>query len=639
MGKIIGIDLGTTNSVVAVMEAGDPKVIPAAEGSPLVPSVVAINPKTGERLVGQLARRQAVVNPENTVFSIKRFMGRKFSDPEVQHAIGLVPYKVTAAANGDIRVHMGGKEYSPPEISAMILAKLKVDAEGYLGQSVTQAVITTPAYFNDSQRQATKDAGQIAGLEVMRIINEPTASSLAYGLDKKKDETIAVYDLGGGTFDISILDVGDGVFEVKSTNGDTFLGGDDFDQRVISWIADEFLKTEGIDLRKDRQALQRLKEASEKAKIELSTVMQSEINLPFITADASGPKHLTMTLTRAKLEQLTSDLIDRSIRPVNQALEDARLKPADINEVILVGGMTRMPAVQEAVKKIFQREPHKGVNPDEVVAVGAAIQAGVLGGEVKDILLLDVTPLTLSVETLGGVATPLIERNTTIPARKSQVFSTAADMQTSVEIHVVQGERPMAGDNKSLGKFILDGIPPAPRGIPQVEVTFDIDADGILKVTAQDKATSRSQHITIQPSSGLSKDEVEKMTREADSHRDEDRKHKEEIEIRNAADSAIYSAEKYLRELGDKVPSNVRDDVNSKVTALRSALQGKDLPAIQKASDELARALQAIGSAMYGSGTPGGPQPPPGGTTGSGEGPQGPGAGSGDVVDGEFKPM
>ncbi len=644
MGKIIGIDLGTTNSVVAVMEGGDPKVIPSAEGSPLVPSVVAINPKTGERLVGQLARRQAVVNSENTVFSIKRFMGRKFSDPEVQRAVGLVPYKITAAPNGDIRVHMGGKEYSPPEVSAMILAKLKTDAEGYLGQAITQAVITVPAYFNDSQRQATKDAGQIAGLEVMRIINEPTASSLAYGLDKKKDETIAVYDLGGGTFDISILDVGDGVFEVKSTNGDTFLGGDDFDQRVITWIADEFLKTEGIDLRKDRQALQRLKEASEKAKIELSTVLQSEINLPFITADANGPKHLTMTLTRAKLEQLTGDLIDRSVRPVNQALEDARLKPADINEVVLVGGMTRMPAVQEAVKKIFGKDPHKGVNPDEVVASGAAIQAGVLGGEVKDILLLDVTPLTLSVETLGGVATPLIERNTTIPARKSQVFSTAADMQTSVEIHVVQGERPMAGDNKSLGKFILDGIPPSPRGIPQVEVTFDIDSDGILKVTAQDKATSRSQHITIQPSSGLAKDEVERMTHEADAHRDEDRKRKEEIEIRNAADSAIYSAEKSLRELGDKIPANVRDDANAKVTALRSALQGKDLPAIQRASDELARALQAIGSSMYGSG--GGPQQTPGdasggapgGAPGGGPGPD-QGGGSGDVVEGEFKQM
>jgi molecular chaperone DnaK len=636
MGKIIGIDLGTTNSVVAVMEGGAPKVIPSAEGSPLVPSVVAINPKTGERTVGQVARRQAVVNPENTIFSIKRFMGRKFSDPEVQRAIKLVPYKIDAAPNGDIRVHMGGKEYSAPEISAMILSKLKADAEAYLGQSVTQAVITTPAYFNDSQRQATKDAGQIAGLEVMRIINEPTASSLAYGLDKKKDETIAVYDLGGGTFDISILDVGDGVFEVKSTNGDTFLGGDDFDQRIINWIADEYLQQQGIDLRKDRQALQRLKEAAEKAKIELSTVLQSEINLPFITADASGPKHLTMTLTRAKLEQLTSDLIDRSVRPVNQAMEDAHLKPSDINEVVLVGGMTRMPAVQEAVKKIFNRDPHKGVNPDEVVAVGAAIQAGVLGGEVKDILLLDVTPLTLSVETLGGVATPLIERNTTIPARKSQIFSTAADTQTSVEIHVVQGERPMAADNKSLGKFILDGIPPAPRGIPQIEVTFDIDADGILKVTAQDKATGRSQHITIQPSSGLSKSEVEQMTREAESHRDEDRKRKEEIEIRNAADSAVYSAEKTLRELGDKVPANIRDDVNNKISALRSTLQGKDLGTIQRASEELARALQAIGSSMYG----GGPQQPPpaGGETPGGEGP-GTAGGSGDVVEGEFKPV
>ncbi|MBN1438777.1 MAG: molecular chaperone DnaK [Anaerolineales bacterium] len=637
MGKIIGIDLGTTNSVIAVMEAGSPKVIPASEGSPLVPSVVAVNPKTGERLVGQLARRQAVVNPENTIFSIKRFMGRKFNDPEVQRAIKLVPFKVSAAPNGDVQVQMGGKDYSPPEVSAMILSKLKADAEAYLGQSVTQAVITVPAYFNDSQRQATKDAGQIAGLEVMRIINEPTASSLAYGLDKKKDETIAVYDLGGGTFDISILDVGDGVFEVKSTNGDTFLGGDDFDQRVITWIADEFLKAEGIDLRKDRQALQRLKEAAEKAKIELSTVMQSEINLPFITADASGPKHMTMTLTRAKLEQLTGDLIERSIRPVTQALEDAHLKPSDIDEVVLVGGMIRMPAVQEAVKKIFQKDPNKSVNPDEVVAIGAAIQAGVLGGEVKDILLLDVTPLTLSVETLGGVATPLIERNTTIPARKSQVFSTAADMQTSVEIHVVQGERPMALDNKSLGKFILDGIPPAPRGIPQIEVTFDIDADGILKVTAQDKATGRSQHITIQPSSGLAKEEVERMTREADSHRDEDRKRKEEIEVRNAADSAIYSAEKHLRELGDKVPAGVRDDVNGKVAALRSALQGKDTSAIQRASEDLARALQAIGSAMYGGGAPGGgPQQPPPGETPGGEGSGGTG-GSGDVVEGDFK--
>ncbi|MBI3764729.1 MAG: molecular chaperone DnaK, partial [Chloroflexi bacterium] len=516
MGKIIGIDLGTTNSVVAIMEGGEPVVITSSEGSRLVPSVVAMNPKTGERLVGQVARRQAITNPENTIFSIKRFMGRKFNDAEVQRAIKLVPYKVTAAPNGDVRVHMGGKEYSPPEISAMILGKLKLDAEAYLGEQVTQAVITVPAYFNDSQRNATKDAGRIAGLEVLRIINEPTASSLAYGLDKKKDETIAVYDLGGGTFDISILDVGDGVFEVRSTNGDTFLGGDDFDQRIIDWIADEYKKDQGIDLRGDRQALQRLKEAGEKAKIELSTVLQTEINLPFVTADASGPKHLTMMLSRSKLEQLSADLVERSVGPVQRALDDAKVKPSDVNEVVLVGGMTRMPAVQEAVRKVFNKEPHKGVNPDEVVAIGAAIQAGVLGGEVKDILLLDVTPLTLSIETLGGVATALIERNTTVPTRKSQVFSTASDMQTSVEIHVLQGERSMAADNKSLGKFILDGLPPAPRGLPQIEVTFDIDADGILKVSAQDKATGRSQHITITASSGLSKDEVEKMTKEAE---------------------------------------------------------------------------------------------------------------------------
>ena len=635
MGKIIGIDLGTTNSVVAVMEGGEPVVIPSSEGARLIPSVVAINPKTGERSVGQVARRQAVLNPENTIFSIKRFMGRKFSDAEVQKALKVVPYKVSAAPNGDVRVHMGGKEYSPPEVSAMILAKIKSDAEAYLGEAVTQAVITVPAYFNDSQRQATKDAGRIAGLEVLRIINEPTASSLAYGLDKKKDETIAVYDLGGGTFDISVLDVGDGVFEVRSTNGDTFLGGDDFDQRIIDWVADEFMKDQGIDLRRDRQALQRLKENAEKAKIELSTVMQTEISLPFITADASGPKHLNMTLTRSKLEQLCDDLIQRSIKPVTQALDDAKLKPGDIDEIVLVGGMTRMPAVQDAVRKIFSKEPHKGVNPDEVVGVGAAIQAGVLGGEVKDILLLDVTPLTLSIETLGGVATPLIERNTTIPTRKSQVFSTASDMQTSVEIKVVQGERPMAADNKLLGNFILDGIPPAPRGIPQIEVTFDIDADGILKVSAQDKATGRSQHITITASSGLNKDEVERMTKEAEAHATEDKRRKEEVEVRNQADAAVYTAEKALRDGGDKVPGDVKKRVEEKAAAVRKALEGKDIEAIKRARDELYQVVQQIGAAMYGQ--PGaGAGPDTGGASGPGGGP-GDGKGGDDVVEGEFK--
>jgi len=635
MAKIIGIDLGTTNSVVAVMEGGEPVVIPSSEGSRLIPSVVAVNPKNGERTVGQVARRQAVLNPENTIFSIKRFMGRKYSDAEVQKALKFVPYKVSAAPNGDVRVHMGGKEYSPPEVSAMILAKIKSDAEAYLGEAVTQAVITVPAYFNDSQRQATKDAGRIAGLEVLRIINEPTASSLAYGLDKKKDETIAVYDLGGGTFDISVLDVGDGVFEVKSTNGDTFLGGDDFDQRIIDWVADEFRRDQGIDLRADRQALQRLKEAAEKAKIELSTVAQTEINLPFITADASGPKHLNMTLTRSKLEQLTDDLVQRSIRPVTQALDDAKVKPADVDEVVLVGGMTRMPAVQEAVRKIFNKEPHKGVNPDEVVAVGAAIQAGVLGGEVKDILLLDVTPLTLSIETLGGVATSLIDRNTTIPTKKSQVFSTAADMQTSVEIKVVQGERPMAADNKLLGNFILDGIPPAPRGMPQIEVTFDIDADGILKVSAADKATGRSQHITITASSGLSKEEVEKMVREAESHATEDKHRREEVEARNAADAAIFTAEKALREGGDKVPADVKQSVEDKVAAVRKALEGQDLNAITQATNELYQVVQNVGAAMYGQGQQPDQPPEDGGGQAPGDGPTGP---SGDdVVEGQFK--
>ena len=625
MGKIIGIDLGTTNSVVAVMEGGEPVVIPSSEGSRLFPSVVAINPKSSERLVGQVARRQAIVNPENTIFSVKRLMGRRFKDAEVQKALKRLPYKVVEAPNGDCRVVMGGKEYSPPEISAMILQKIKQDAEAYLGETVAQAVITVPAYFNDSQRQATKDAGKIAGLEVLRIINEPTASSLAYGLDRKKDETIAVYDLGGGTFDISILDVGDGVFEVKSTNGDTYLGGDDFDERVIDWVADEFKKDQGIDLRVDRQALQRLKEAGEKAKIELSSLMETEINLPFITADATGPKHLQMKLTRARLEQLTGDLIERTIEPCRRALEDAKVSPADIDEVVLVGGMTRMPAVQEAVKKFFSKEPHKGVNPDEVVGVGAAIQGGVLGGEVKDVLLLDVTPLTLSIETLGGVATALIQRNTTIPYRKSQIFSTASDGQTSVEIHVTQGERSMAADNKTLGKFILDGIPPAPRGMPQVEVTFDIDANGILKVSAQDKATGRSQHITITASSGLSDQEVEKMVTEAQQHAAEDQKRRERIEMRNMADSAVYTAEKTLRELGDKTPADVKSDVEAKASALRSVLDTASAEELKRRTQELQEALQRIGASMYQQ-PGGGPSstPPPGGPEGE------------DVVEGEF---
>ena len=628
MGRIIGIDLGTTFSVVAVMEGGEPVVIPSSEGSRLYPSVVAINPKNNERMVGQVARRQAVVNPENTIFSVKRLMGRKFKDAEVQRALKRLPYKVVEAPNGDCRVMMGGKEYSPPEVSAMILQKMKQDAEAYLGEPVTQAVITVPAYFNDSQRQATKDAGKIAGLEVLRIINEPTASSLAYGLDKKKEETIAVYDLGGGTFDISILDVGEGVFEVKSTNGDTFLGGDDFDQRVMDYVAEEFKKEQGIDLRNDRQALQRLKESAEKAKIELSTVMETEINLPFITADAAGPKHLQMRLTRAKLEQITSDLIERSIAPCKRALEDAKLSTSDINEVVLVGGMTRMPAVQEAVRKFFAREPHKGVNPDEVVGIGAAIQGGVLGGEVKDILLLDVTPLTLAIETLGGVATALIERNTTIPYRKSQIFSTASDMQTSVEIHVTQGERPMSADNKTLGRFILDGIPPAPRGVPQIEVTFDIDANGILNVTAQDKATGRSQHITITASSGLSKDEVEKMVQEGKKFEAEDKKRRERIEAKNQADTLVYQAEKIMREQGDKI-GGVKAELESKVSALKSVLDTADTQELQRKTQELADVLQKAGAAMYEQpGAAGGATPPPSGPGG--------GPGGEDVVEGEY---
>lgn len=640
MAKIIGIDLGTTNSVAAVVEGGEPTVIPSAEGERLVPSVVAVN-KNDERLTGRPARNQAVVNPENTVFSIKRFMGRKYADPEVQKAKGQVPYEVTKAPNGDMRVVLGGKEYSPPEVSAMVLAKIKADAEAYLGEPVNQAVITVPAYFNDAQRNATKDAGKIAGLEVLRIINEPTASSLAYGLDKKQNEIIAVYDLGGGTFDISVLDVGEGVFQVRSTSGDTFLGGDDFDQRVIDFLADEFQKDHGIDLRKDRQALQRLKEAAEKAKIELSSLQQTEVNLPYITADASGPKHLVLNMTRAKLDQLTADLVDRSIAPVKQALDDAGLKPSEINEIVLVGGMTRMPAVQEAVKKFFGKEPHKGVNPDEVVAVGAAIQAGVLGGDVKDILLLDVTPLTLSVETLGSVATPLIERNTTIPARKSQIFSTAAANQPQVEIHVLQGERPMAADNKSLGRFILDGIPPAPRGVPQIEVTFDIDANGILEVTAQDKATGRSQNITITASSGLSDSEIDKMKQDAEKHADEDAKQKETVEARNKADNMAYTAEKAMSDLGEQVPEEVKTKVNDKIAEVRNILEDEnaDSETLNRVADELGQVIQEIGAAAYQQQPGAGPMP---GAEGAGpEGSPPPEGQSGpddeDIVDGEFR--
>jgi len=628
MGKIIGIDLGTTNSVAAVMSGGEPVVIPSAEGERLVPSVVAVN-KNHERLVGRVARNQAIINAQNTVFSIKRFMGRKADDAEVERTKKRVPYTVAEGTNGDVRVVLDDKEYSPPEVSAMILAKIKADAEAYLGEPVTQAVITVPAYFNDAQRNATKDAGKIAGLEVLRIINEPTASSLAYGLDKKKNEIIAVYDLGGGTFDISILDVGDGVFQVRSTSGDTFLGGDDFDQRIMDFLADTFQKDNGIDLRGDRQALQRLKEASEKAKIELSTTMQTEINLPYITADASGPKHLVTTLTRSKLEQITADLVDRTIAPLKQALADANLQAGQINEVVMVGGMTRMPAVQDRVRSFFGKEPHKGVNPDEVVAIGAAIQAGVLGGEVKDILLLDVTPLSLSIETLGGVATPQIERNTTIPTRKSQVFSTASDSQTQVEIHILQGERPMAADNKTLGKFILDGIPPAPRGVPQVEVTFDIDANGILKVTAKDKATGRSQHITITASSGLSDKEVEKMRQDAEAHADEDRKRKELIEARNQADNTAYAAEKALKEFGDKVPAEVRSEIETKSAEVKEKAKGDDVAAIKSATEALGEVIQKIGAAVYQqqpeASAPGGESEPKSG----GDGP--------DVVDGEVK--
>ena len=609
MAKVIGIDLGTTFSAVAVMEAGEPTLITNAEGGRITPSVVAVN-KTGERLVGQVARRQAITNPDNTIFSIKRLMGRKFDEPSVEYDRKLLPYKIVKAANNDARVTMGNKEYSPPEISAMILQKLKTDAEAYLGEQVSEAVITVPAYFNDSQRQATKDAGKIAGLEVLRIINEPTAASLAYGLDKKQEETIAVYDLGGGTFDISILELGEGTFQVKSTNGDTHLGGDDFDQRVMDWVCDEYKREQGIDLRQDKMALQRLKEAAEKAKCELSTTQQTEINLPFITADASGPKHLNIVLTRSKLEQLVMDLVETSLGPCRQAMTDAEKTAAQIDEVILVGGQTRMPLVQEKVKQFFGKEPHKGVNPDEVVAVGAAIQAGVLKGEVKDVLLLDVTPLTLGIATLGEVVTPLIPRNTTIPTSKSQIFSTATDNQPSVEIHVLQGERPMVADNRTLGRFMLDGILPAPRGVPQVEVSFDIDANGILSVKAHDKGTGKEQKITITASSGLSKEEVEQMQREAEMHATEDAKRREEAEIRNAADTLAYTAEKTLREQKDKISEELNKEVESKVAAARSALQGTDIEAIRRATQELSDTMQKVGTAIYQQQPPPGAEPP-----------------------------
>jgi molecular chaperone DnaK len=632
MSKIIGIDLGTTNSVVSVMEGGQAVVIPNQEGGRTTPSVVGFT-KSGERLVGTVAKRQSVTNPENTVYSIKRFMGRRFN--EVSEEMKLVPYKVVAGENGDARVEINGKKYSPPEISAMILGKLKEAAEAYLGEKVTKAVITVPAYFNDSQRQATKDAGQIAGLEVMRIINEPTAAALAYGLDKKKNETIAVYDFGGGTFDISILEVGDGVVEVKSTNGDTHLGGDNIDQRIIDWLVQEFKKETGVDVSKDQMALQRLKEAAEKAKIELSTVLETEINLPFLTADASGPKHMNVKLTRARLEQMVADILDRASGPCKQALADAGVTPSQIDEVVLVGGSTRMPKVQQQVRDLFNKEPNKSVNPDEVVAVGAAVQGGVLGGEVKDVLLLDVTPLSLGIETLGGVFTRLIERNTTIPTRKSEIFSTASDNQTSVEIKVFQGERAMAGDNKLLGVFQLVGIPPAPRGIPQVEVTFDIDANGILNVTAKDKATNNEQKITITSSSGLSKDEVDKMAKDAESHVGDDRKKKEEIESRNRADAMVYNIEKMLKEHRDKVSAGDAKAVEEALEETKKAMQEGGIDRINQATSKLETASHKLAEAMYKSAS----QTPPGPGAPGGDG-QGPAAGESkpkdDVVDAEF---
>jgi molecular chaperone DnaK len=617
MSKIIGIDLGTTNSVVAVMEGGEPVVITNPEGGRLTPSVVAFA-KGGERLVGQVAKRQAVTNPENTIFSIKRFMGRRFD--EVSEEMKMVPYRVVRGSNGDVRVVATGKELPPPEISAMVLQKLKQAAEEYLGQPVTKAVITVPAYFNDAQRQATKDSGQIAGLEVMRIVNEPTAAALAYGLDKKKDETIAVYDFGGGTFDISILEVGEGVVEVKATNGDTHLGGDNLDQRVIEWIIGEFQKSEGIDLGKDRMALQRLKEAAEKAKMELSTVMETDINLPFITADQTGPKHLQMKLTRARFEQLVDDLLQRTVGPTKQALADAGLDASKIDEVVLVGGSTRIPKVQAIVRELFGKDPHKGVNPDEVVAIGAAVQAGVLSGEVKDLLLLDVTPLSLGIETMGGVMTSLIQRNTTIPTRKSEIFSTASDSQTSVEVHVLQGERSLARDNRTLGKFHLVGIPAAPRGIPQIEVTFDIDANGIVNVQAKDLGTGKEQKITITASSGLAKDEVQRMMKDAESHAEDDKKRREEIEERNRADQAVYSAERFVKESGDKLSAADRQAIETAGEGLRKAIEMNDSAAIKKGMEQLTEAQHRAASTLYqqasapGAGGPGagaGPAPGP----------------------------
>jgi molecular chaperone DnaK len=631
MAKVLGIDLGTTNSCMAVIEAGEPTVLENSEGGRITPSMVALNPKSGERYVGQTAKRQAVTNPENTIFSVKRVMGRKHDDPEVQTAINRLPYKIVKASNGDAHVAMAGKTYAPPQISSFILQKLRQDAEAKLGEKVAQAVITVPAYFNDAQRQATKDAGVIAGLEVLRIINEPTAAALAYGLDRKmKDATIAVFDLGGGTFDITILQMGEGVFEVKSTNGDTFLGGDDFDQKVLDWLVQEFRQETGIDLSKDRMALQRLRDAAERAKVELSSTLETEINLPFITADATGPQHLVKTLSRSKLEQLVADLIKRTEGPCRQALADAGLSAHEVDEVILVGGMTRMPAVQEKVKEIFGREPSRSVNPDEAVALGAAIQAGVLSGNLGDVVLLDVTPLTLGLETLGGVMTTLISRNTTVPTKKTETFTTAADGQSSVEVHVLQGERPMAADNKSIGRFILDGILPAPRGVPQIDVTFDIDANGILSVSARDKGTGREQKIVVQPSSGLSKDEIDRMVNQAKSHEAEDQRRRAEIETRNLADSLTYNAEKTLREAGDKLPADLRREVEDKITQVRSGLQGGDIAQVQQGANELQAALQKVGAHVYaGAGVGQGGQPSSGG---SAEGPTSDG-----TVEGEFR--